>query len=124
MCAVAQPVARAKRTMGEHLSRKISVNAASEAIASFTTALHAAIDEAARVAKAPVDRIAEFAHEASDSAVSSGNQAADWLDKGTGQLASKSKDLAGGISACVSAHPFKALGIAALVAVVLGRLTR
>ncbi len=104
--------------------RKILVTASAESIASFTTALHAAIDEAAREAKEPVDRISEIAHEVSDKALDAGNDAVGWVDKRAEWLAGHSKNLIGCASAYVSAHPLKAVGIAALAAVVIGRLTR
>ena len=94
------------------------------AIDKASTAAHSAIDEAARKAKMPVDRMAEIAHGVSDKAVSAGIQATEWVSRRSGELTATPKKLMADTSSYVSANPLKSLGIAVLAALVVGRLMR
>jgi ElaB protein len=97
---------------------------ANSAIDKASTAAHSAIDEAARMAKVPVERMATIAHDASDKAVSAGNQATDWFSKRTEELSAPPKKLIADTSKYVSENPLKSLGIAVVAALLVGRLMR
>ena len=97
---------------------------ANSAIDKASSAVHSVIDDAARNAKIPVDRMATIAHDASEKAVSAGNQATDWLSKRTEELSAPPKKLIADTSKYVSENPLKSLGIAVIAALVVGRLMR
>ena len=89
-----------------------------------SSAVHSAIDEAARKARVPLDRMAEMAHAASDKAADAGTQATHWLSKRGEQLSAGPRKLIDDTSSYVSANPLKSLGIAVVAALVVGRLMR
>ena len=95
-----------------------------EALDDFSAALHVAIDEAAAKVKEPLERVAELAHDASDKAATARSQATDWLHKRGEQIAEPSKKLVDDATSYVAANPFKAIGIALVAALVVGRLMR
>ena len=102
----------------------MNATSANAAIDKATSAVHTAIDDAARIAKVPVERMATIAHDASDKAISAGNQATDWLSKRTEELSAPPKKLIADTSKYVSENPLKALGIAVVAALLVGRLMR
>lgn len=95
-----------------------------DAVDKASAALHSVIDDAARKMKAPLDRMAEIAQEASDRAITARGQAGDWLYKTGEELSAPSKRLLADTSAYVSANPLKSLGIAVLAALLVGRFMR
>lgn len=95
-----------------------------EALDDFSAALHAAIDDAARKVKNPLESVSEMAHDASGKAANARSQAADWLNKRGEQIAEPSKKLMDDASSYVAANPLKTLGIAVLAALVVGRLMK
>jgi ElaB/YqjD/DUF883 family membrane-anchored ribosome-binding protein len=97
---------------------------ANSAIDKASSAVHSVIDDAARKARVPVDRMAEMAHDASDKAVSAGNQATTWLARRTDELSAPPKKLIADTSKYVSENPLKAVGIAVVAALLVGRLMR
>ena len=97
---------------------------ANTAIDKASSAVHSVIDDAARKAKVPVDRMAEIAHDASDKAVSASNEATNWIVKRTEELSAPPKKLIADASRYVSENPLKAVGIAVVAALVVGRLMR
>jgi ElaB/YqjD/DUF883 family membrane-anchored ribosome-binding protein len=95
-----------------------------DAIDKASAALHSVIDDAARKVKAPLDRMAELAQEASGKAMTAKGQAADWLSETGDRLSEPSKKMLADTSAYVSANPLKSLGIAVLAALLVGRFMR
>lgn len=94
------------------------------AIDKASSVAHSAIDDAARIAKGPMDRVTALAHEASDKAVDAKDRAALWLSESGERIAAPSRKMVSDASAYVSANPLKSVGIAALAALIIGRLMR
>lgn len=83
-----------------------------------------AADEAARKAKPAIDKAAAFAHSAVNTATSAAAPAANWLAEHAESLNAAQKKLQSDSSAYISAHPMKALGMAIVVGLLLGRVLR
>ena len=89
-----------------------------------SAAAHSAIDEVARKAKVPAERMATLAQDASERATAAKTQATDWLSEQGGRIAVPSKKLMADTSKYVSENPLKSLGIAVVAALLVGRLMR
>ena len=74
--------------------------------------------------KPVIDRITSKAHDAIDKAAAMPAQAKDWLGAQSEQLSAKQKKLVDGASSYVSANPLKAIGIAVVAALLVGRLMK
>jgi len=85
---------------------------------------HEAVDKAAGTAKPSIDRAAQYAHQAVDKAANAAAPAADWLSDKSAQLRITQKKVVDDTCNYVSANPLKAVGIAAAIGFILGRLAR
>jgi ElaB/YqjD/DUF883 family membrane-anchored ribosome-binding protein len=83
---------------------------------------HAVVDRAAKTAKPAVDRAAGLAHRTVDKAAGAVVPAADWINEKAQDVLATPKKLVDGTRSHVSSHPLKAVGIAALVGFLVGRL--
>ncbi len=82
----------------------------------------AVADEAARKAKPAIDHVAALAHQAVDKTAGAVAPTADWLSAQGKSLNAAQKKLVAGTCDFVSAHPLKALGIAVVGGILLGRI--
>jgi ElaB/YqjD/DUF883 family membrane-anchored ribosome-binding protein len=102
-----------------------SVNRGSKAsIDKAAASVHDVVDKAADAAKPSIDRAAQYAHQAVDRAASTAAPAVDWIADKSEQLRSTQKKVVDDTCNYVSANPLKAVGIAAAIGFVLGRLAR
>ena len=83
---------------------------------------HSAVDEAASKAKPAINRVADYAHSAVDKAAGVAAPAADWLDEHGQDLKATQDKLVAATSDYMRANPFKALGIAVVAGVLIGRI--
>ena len=97
---------------------------AASALNKASSAVHSVIDDAAQKAKPALNRMTTMAHDAADKAASAGSQAADWLGERGEQLSATQKKLVDDASRYVAANPLKAVGIAVVAALLVGRLMR
>lgn len=74
--------------------------------------------------KPVIDRITTKAHDAIDKAAAIPAQARDWFGAQSEQLTAKQKQLLDNASSYVSANPMKAIGIAVVAALLVGRLMK
>lgn len=74
--------------------------------------------------KPVIDRLTTKAHDVIDKAAAMPAQAKDWLGAQGEQLTAKQKQLVDGASSYVSANPLKAIGIAVVAALLVGRLMK
>ena len=81
-------------------------------------------DTAAAKAKPVLDRITSMATDAADKAYAMKGQAKDYLIEHADQLSAKQKEMVDEASKYISANPLKAIGIAVLAALVVGRLMK
>lgn len=71
-----------------------------------------------------IDRVKDMAHNLGDRAATASTQAKDWIGEHADQLSEKQKKLVDDTSKYVSANPLKSVAIAAVAALVVGRLMR
>jgi ElaB/YqjD/DUF883 family membrane-anchored ribosome-binding protein len=71
---------------------------------------------------AAVERVAAMAHQVVDKAADAAAPAADWLTERSEALSAKQKQLVANTSGYVTANPLKALGIALVAGLLLGRI--
>jgi ElaB/YqjD/DUF883 family membrane-anchored ribosome-binding protein len=107
--------ATGKGATGRTVTRHTSINSAA-------SGAHDAIDNAAGATKPAVDRAARFAHRTVDKAASAAMPAADWLSEKTQGVRVSRQKLVGDTRGYVSAHPLKAIGAAAAIGFLIGRL--
>lgn len=69
-----------------------------------------------------IARVAAMAHQAVDKAAVAATPTADWLAKRGGNLSATQKKLAEDACSYVSANPLKAVGIAVVAGLLLGRI--
>lgn len=81
-----------------------------------------AADEAARKAKPAMDRVAGMAHQAVDKAAGAVAPAAEWLDEHGQDLKATQERLINAGCDYVKANPWKSVGAAVVVGVLLGRI--
>lgn len=81
-----------------------------------------AVDEAASKAKPAINRVADYAHSAVDKAAGVAAPAADWLDEHSQDLKATQEKLVAATADYMRANPFKALGIAVVAGVLIGRI--
>ena len=83
-----------------------------------------AADEAVRKAKPAIDRATQVAHQVVDKAASVATPTANWLSvKAEAVLAAPEKWAEGGRT-IVTNHPWKTLGVAVVVGLLIGRILR
>jgi ElaB/YqjD/DUF883 family membrane-anchored ribosome-binding protein len=85
---------------------------------------HAAVDKAAGAARPAVDRAAQYAHEAVDKAANAAAPAAQWVSEKSEKLRVTQKQMVDDTCNYISANPLTAVGIAAVIGFVAGRLAR
>ena len=95
------------------------------------TSAHAAVDrvagaadDAARKAQPVIDRAAEFAHYAVDKAADVAAPTAEWLGEQGESLMAAPKKLIDGTCEYVAANPLKAVAIALVAGLLIGRIVR
>jgi len=81
-------------------------------------------ERAAAQAKPAVERMASMAHDAIDKAACMPGQARDWIGEKSQLIAEREKKLVEDASRYVSANPLKAIGIAVVAALLVGRLMK
>jgi hypothetical protein len=81
-----------------------------------------AADDMARRAKPAIDKVAGYAHSAVDKAAGAAGPAAEWLDEHGQDLKATQERLISATSDYMRANPWKALGIAVVAGVVIGRI--
>ncbi len=86
--------------------------------------INSAADTAAVKAQPLVDRVKSMACDATDKASIMKDEARDWLSIQGEQLSARQKQAVDSTANYISANPFKSIGIAALAALVIGRLMR
>ncbi|MEO8202920.1 MAG: hypothetical protein ABI630_03590 [Betaproteobacteria bacterium] len=86
--------------------------------------INEAADTAAKKAQPLVDRVKSMAYDATDKASTMKDEAKDWLASQGEQLSARQKQAVDSTANYISANPFKSIGIAALAALVIGRLMR
>lgn len=83
-----------------------------------------AADDAARKVMPAIDRIADAAHQSVDRVAGAAAPTAAWLSEQANRLDARQRTLAADTSRYVSAHPWKSLGFALAMGLVIGRLMR
>jgi len=83
---------------------------------------HGAVDQAAGKVRPAIDRAAQFAHHAVDKAADTAAPAAEWVSEKTESLRVTQKKVLDETCNYVSENPLKAIGIAAAIGFVIGRL--
>lgn len=81
-------------------------------------------ERAAAQARPALERVSTLAHDAIDQAACMPGQAKQWIGEKSDQLAARRKKLLEDASRYVSANPFKAIGIAVVAALLVGRLMK
>ncbi len=97
--------------------------AGQDAITNVATTAHGAVDKAANTVKPAVDRAASLAHGAVDKAASAAVPAAAWVQEKAEAAHAAQKRAVESSADYISGNPFKAIGIAALIGFLIGRLT-
>jgi ElaB/YqjD/DUF883 family membrane-anchored ribosome-binding protein len=93
-----------------------------DAINKAASSAHGAVDSAAGKAKPAIDKAAQFAHQTVDKAAGAAAPAAEWITEKTEALKVTQKQVLDDTCNYVSANPLKAVGIAAALGFVIGRL--
>jgi len=101
-----------------------TLNKASSSVHSAVDSFAVAADEAARKAQPAIDHVAAMARQAVDKAVGAAAPAADWLTDQGESLNATQKKLVADTCSYISAHPLKAVGIAAVAGFLISRLIR
>jgi ElaB/YqjD/DUF883 family membrane-anchored ribosome-binding protein len=96
----------------------------SSGAAKATSAVHSAIDDAARKAGPAIDRAASLAHEAADKVSAVGTQTADWVSAQGEQLSAAQKKLVEDTCRYVSANPLKSVAMALAAGYVISRILK
>lgn len=86
--------------------------------------MRATAENAAAKAKPALERVTTMAHDAIDRAASMPSQAKDWIGARSDQMSAIQKKLVNDASSYVSANPLKAIGIAVVAALLVGRLMK
>lgn len=89
-----------------------------------SSAVHSAIDEAARKAGPAIDRAASLAHDAADKVSTVGSQTADWMSAQGEHLSAAQKKLVDDTCAYVSANPLKSVAMALAAGYVVSRILK
>ncbi len=88
------------------------------------TQAHSAVNKAAEQAKPAIDRAAQYAHQAVDKAADVAGPTVDWVGDKAESLRVTQKKVLDDTCNYVSANPWKAVGIAAVLGLLLGRIAR
>lgn len=99
-----------------------SVNKASSSAHAAVDSFAGAADEAVRKAKPAIDKVTAMAHQAVDKAAGAAVPAADWLAEKSESLDATQKKLVADTCSYVAANPLKAIGIAVVAGILLGRI--
>ena len=83
-----------------------------------------AADTAVAKARPVLDRISTMAGEAADKAADMKGQAKGWISAQGDQLSARQKQVVDSTASYISANPFKALGVAVVAALIVGRLMK
>lgn len=81
-------------------------------------------DTAVAKVRPMMDRISTMASDAADKAYDMKSQAKDWLNTNADVVTAKQKEMIDDASKYISANPLKAIGIAVVAALVVGRLMK
>jgi ElaB/YqjD/DUF883 family membrane-anchored ribosome-binding protein len=81
-------------------------------------------ERAAAQARPALERVTTMAHDAIDKAACVPGQAKEWIGEKGERLSARQKQLMADTSRYVSANPFKAIGIAVVAALLVGRLMK
>lgn len=101
-----------------------AVNKASLSAHAVVNSMVGAADQAASKAKPAIDQVAAMAHQAVDKAAGAAAPTVDWLTEKGASIKASQKHLVANTCAYVSANPMKAVGMAVVAGLVLGRLIR
>ena len=99
-----------------------TVNKASSSAHAAVDSFAGAADEAVRKAKPAIDKVTAMAHQAVDKAAGAAVPAADWLAEKSESLDATQKKLVADTCSYVAANPLKAIGIAVVAGILLGRI--
>jgi ElaB/YqjD/DUF883 family membrane-anchored ribosome-binding protein len=106
-------------------------NAADAVLNKASSSAHDAVEKAAgaadsamRKVEPAIDRVATMAHAAVDKVADAAGPAAHWLEKKGDSLKETQRRLTEGSGQYVSAHPWKAVGIALAAGILISRLIR
>jgi len=99
-----------------------TVNKASSSAHAAVDSFAGAADEAVRKAKPAIDKVTAMAHQAVDKAAGAAVPAADWLAEKSGSFDATQKKLVADTCSYVAANPLKAIGIAVVAGLLLGRI--
>jgi ElaB/YqjD/DUF883 family membrane-anchored ribosome-binding protein len=100
------------------------MNKASSSAHAAVDSFAVAADEAVRNAEPAIDKVTGMAHQAVDKAAGAAAPAADWLMEKSESLDATQKKLVADTCSYVAANPLKAIGIAAVAGILLGRIIR
>lgn len=98
-------------------------NASSSAHAAVNSIAGAADDAAGKI-KPAIEQVAATAHQALDKAAGAAAPMADWLAGQADSLKATQKKLVADTCSYVSANPMRAIGIALVAGLLVGRITR
>ena len=99
-----------------------TVNKASSSAHAAVDSFAGAADEAVRKAKPAIDKVTAMAHQAVDKAAGAAVPAADWLSEKSESFDATQKKLVADTCSYVAANPLKAIGIAVVAGILLGRI--
>lgn len=81
-------------------------------------------DTAVAKVRPMMDRVSKMASEAADKAYEMKGQAKDWIGSNAEVVSAKQKEMVEDASKYIAANPLKAIGIAVVAALVVGRLMK
>ena len=111
-------------TSGKLHNTESPLNKASSSAHAVINSITEAADETERKARPAIDQVAAMAHQAVDRAAGAAAPTADWLTEQGESINASQKQLVADTRSYVSANPLKAVGMAVVAGVVLGRLIR
>jgi len=94
-----------------------------DAINNAAATAHGAVNKAAATVKPAVDRAASYAHQTVDKAANAAGPAIDWVQEKAEKAQAAKQQLLDDSAGYVAANPFKAIGIAAVIGFLIGRLS-
>lgn len=101
-----------------------ALNKATLSAHAAVSSIAGAADEAANKAKPVIDQVAAMADQAVDKAAGAAAPTVDWLNERGASINASQKKLVANTCNYISANPLKAIGMAVVAGLVLGRISR
>lgn len=109
---------------GNGAAGETTLNRAVASVHGAVDTVAGAADDAARMVKPAIDRVAQIAHQAVNKVTDVAGPTADWLSEQGDSLKATQRKVAADTDRYVSAHPWKALGLALAAGFLISRFIR